>query len=72
MKYVTQILGGLAVATLLAGCSTSRTGASNYHCSLTGKDLAECCCTKKEGKLYCNEAQKFVDPCCCAKIEHKM
>jgi len=69
MKNITKILGALAIAGLLAGCSTSRTTASrSYHCSLTGKDYAECCCTKKDGKLYCNETHQFVDKCCCTNM----
>ncbi len=62
MKHVIQTLCAVTAMGLLVGCATT---GDKYHCGLTGKDMASCCCSKKDGKLYCNEAKKFVDPCCC-------
>ena len=74
MKNIIKTLCAVSTAGLLLGCASNRggAGATTYHCSLTGKDMAECCCSKKEGKLFCNETQKFVDQCCCTNVKHKM
>jgi hypothetical protein len=34
-------------------------------CTLTGKEVKEYCCTMKDGKIFCQLAQKSVDKCCC-------
>ena len=60
-----------AAAILMVGCSAGQRG-KTYHCSLTGKDFAKCCCTKKDGKLYCTEAKQLVDQCCCTTKDGKM
>ena len=75
MKHILKSLCAVTAAGLLVGCASRGAGAggtANYHCTLTGKDMAECCCTKKDGKLYCNETQKFLEKCCCTGMEHKM
>ena len=72
MKKLIKTLCVVTAAAALAGCASSANHARTFHCNLTGKDLAQCCCTKKDGKLYCNETQKFVDPCCCIIVEPKM
>ncbi len=70
MKNLIKTLSAVSTLGLLLGCASSKGGADSakYHCSLTGKDLAECCCTKKDGKLYCNETKQFIDKCCCTKM----
>jgi len=68
MNKAIQTLCSLA-AGLLAGCGTM--GGAAYHCGLTGKDLAACCCTKQKGRLYCNETHRFIDRCCCTTKETK-
>ena len=65
------ILALCAATVVVVGCTAGNSGKA-YHCSLTGKDFAKCCCTQKEGKLYCNEAQKLIDQCCCTNMDHKM
>ncbi len=60
------LLGGMVAvgaAAQTASKATKKTGA--VTCSLTGKTVAECCCTQKDGKLYCTLAKKTIDTCCC-------
>ena len=41
-------------------------------CSLTDKELDECCCVETEGgKLHCAPADKDVETCCCSEAEGK-
>jgi len=41
-------------------------------CSLTGKNIAKCCCkTKSDGKFYCKLAKKTIASCCCKPITAK-
>jgi hypothetical protein len=41
------------------------TAAEPLRCTLTGKVVDTCCCTEKDGKLYCPLAKKTIESCCC-------
>ncbi len=42
--------------------------ATRMRCTLTGKEIDNCCCEKRDGKLYCPLAKKAVDKCCCDEV----
>lgn len=53
-------------------CCLKKTGekASKLRCSLTEKEIEECCCVKTEsGKLHCTLADKDVETCCCSEAK---
>ncbi len=62
MKHLLQTFVVIIALGWLTGCSTTN---CTHHCKLTGKDLAGCCCIKKDGKLYGTETQQAVRGCCC-------
>ena len=49
--------------------STSGQKAERLRCSLTGKEVDECCCVEREGKLHCTLANKDVEKCCCSEVK---
>lgn len=53
-----------ASALFIAIAATAGTGA--LRCTLTGKIIDSCCCTKaKNGNLHCTLANKDIKSCCC-------
>ena len=45
---------------------------TKMRCSLTGKEVEECCCEKTaNGKYHCTLADKDVETCCCTEAETK-
>ena len=50
--------------------ATKAADAGKLRCSLTGKEVDECCCVETEGgRLHCTLADKDVETCCCTKAE---
>ena len=58
IRKLLPLIATIAIAAL-ATASTTMT------CTLTGKEVKECCSTMKDGKMFCKLAQKSVDKCCC-------
>ena len=60
------LLGGMvAIGAAAQTASEATKRAGSVTCNLTGKTVAECCCTQKDGKLYCTLAKKTIETCCC-------
>ncbi len=59
------LLGGIVAIGAAAQTSGEAKKTGAVTCSLTGKTVAECCCTQKDGKLYCTLAKKTIETCCC-------
>ena len=57
----------LSLATVAFASSSAK---PTLTCSLTGKNIAKCCCKKmSNGKLYCKLAKKTISSCCCKPIK---
>ena len=62
---------------LMALAAVAITGAakssSDLKCSLTGKTVSSCCCTKaKDGQnLHCTLANQDIKECCCKSADKK-
>ena len=55
----------LSLATVAFASSSAK---PTLTCSLTGKNIAKCCCKKmSNGKLYCKLAKKTINNSCCCK-----
>jgi hypothetical protein len=52
-------LAAIAIATIASAAAPKLT------CTLTGKEVAKCCCVEKDGKQFCTLAKKTIDKCCC-------
>lgn len=48
----------------------SKEKAGKLRCSLTDKEVDECCCVKTDdGKLHCTLADQDVEECCCSEVK---
>jgi hypothetical protein len=62
------LLVGLHLTLLVAAAPTLAVWSGQQpgiRCTLTGRTVQVCCCSKDGGKLYCKLAKKNVDRCCC-------
>ena len=60
-----MLLTLVAVAALGLSSSANSKGAT-LRCTLTGKVINSCCCTKgQNGNLHCTLANKDIKSCCC-------
>jgi hypothetical protein len=60
----------IALLTLAAVAFAANSEKPTMTCSLTGKNIAKCCCKKtSDGKLYCTLAKKTIASCCCKPIK---
>lgn len=58
----------ILTAAALAAIAVSGSAAKNddLRCSLTGKVISACCCTKAaHGNLHCTLADRDIKACCC-------
>jgi hypothetical protein len=64
-----QILLTVTFAALAITGAAKSSG--DLQCTLTGKRIAACCCTKaKDGKnLHCTLANKDIKECCCKSAD---
>ena len=66
MKHVAAV----ALLSFAAIAFASNSSKPTLTCSLTGKNIAKCCCKKSsDGKLYCKLAKKTISSCCCKPIK---
>ena len=60
-----KTLLAIGLAALL-GATTFGASLKKMTCTLTSKEVKECCCeTQKDGKLLCKLTGKKLDKCCC-------
>lgn len=63
MKNITKWLAAIAI---LAGAMLIAAESPKMTCTLTGKELPECCCVpQKGGKLLCTLTKQTIEKCCC-------
>jgi hypothetical protein len=56
----------LPLLAALAMATTASAASSKMTCTLSGKEVAKCCCEmQKDGKMLCTLTKKTVDKCCC-------
>ena len=61
-----------ASAVALIAVSGIAKSSGDLQCSLTGKKVSSCCCTKaKNGNLHCTLANKDIKECCCKSAQSK-
>ena len=58
-----------ATAAVVIASVAFATSDQKLKCTLTGKELTECCCVEKAGKLICTLADKPVEKCCCEGVK---
>ncbi|HYS56502.1 MAG TPA: hypothetical protein VER58_22315 [Thermoanaerobaculia bacterium] len=60
----------VALLSLAAVTFAANSPKPTLTCSLTGKNMAKCCCKKtSDGRLYCKLAKKTIESCCCKPIK---
>ena len=68
MKTTLRTALAAAAAGVIASLAFA-TADQKLKCTLTGKEVAECCCVEKGGKLICTLADKPVEKCCCEAVK---